>query len=189
MFPLLFKLFPLLPESWRTPSLSGERGFVPHMQHVTKVDEFVPHTRVCGTTQHVTLRIVGQPEWGRAESFRPSTRRVHQHVSGQTGHPLSASGDTTPCRMTGVTLHSHARYKEYRPDVLPPDPLAPRREGRPFHFRAHHHHCHFLFDFSFYSMPLNPGPKRRRLNHCHFSFCVVCVVLCILVYLVIYDSG
>ena len=22
------------------------------------------------------------------------------------------SGDTTPCRMTGVTLHSRARYKE-----------------------------------------------------------------------------
>ena len=23
-----------------------------------------------------------------------------------------SSGDTTPCRMTGVTLHSHVRYKE-----------------------------------------------------------------------------
>ena len=22
------------------------------------------------------------------------------------------SGDTTPCRMTGVTLHSHVHYKE-----------------------------------------------------------------------------
>ena len=22
------------------------------------------------------------------------------------------SGDTTPCRMTGVNLHSHVRYKE-----------------------------------------------------------------------------
>jgi len=25
---------------------------------------------------------------------------------------LSLSGDTTPYRMTGVTLHSHVRYKE-----------------------------------------------------------------------------
>ena len=26
--------------------------------------------------------------------------------------PVLHSGDTTPCRMTGVTLHSHVRYKE-----------------------------------------------------------------------------
>ena len=26
----------------------------------------------------------------------------------------SESGDTTPCRMTGVTLHSHVRYTENR---------------------------------------------------------------------------
>ena len=25
------------------------------------------------------------------------------------------SGDTTPCRMTGVTLHSHFRYKDVHP--------------------------------------------------------------------------
>ena len=24
----------------------------------------------------------------------------------------AGAGDTTPCRMTGVTLHSHVRYKE-----------------------------------------------------------------------------
>ena len=24
---------------------------------------------------------------------------------------LRVSGDTTPCKMTGVTLHSHVRYK------------------------------------------------------------------------------
>jgi len=29
----------------------------------------------------------------------------------QVSHALH-SGDTTPCRMTGVTLHSHVRYKE-----------------------------------------------------------------------------
>jgi len=28
------------------------------------------------------------------------------------GAGSSPSGDTTPCRMTGVTLHSHVRYKE-----------------------------------------------------------------------------
>ena len=26
--------------------------------------------------------------------------------------PPGESGDTTPCRTTGVTLHSHVRYKE-----------------------------------------------------------------------------
>ena len=25
---------------------------------------------------------------------------------------LQTSGDTTPCRMTGLTLHSHVHYKE-----------------------------------------------------------------------------
>jgi len=29
-------------------------------------------------------------------------------------------GDTTPCRMTGVTLHSHVRYKEIYAQVLLP---------------------------------------------------------------------
>jgi len=38
----------------------------------------------------------------------------------------SECGDTTTCRMTGVTLHSHVRYKENvcfeRPSgALPPD--------------------------------------------------------------------
>ena len=28
--------------------------------------------------------------------------------------PLSRSGDTSPCRMTGVTLHSHVRYTKNR---------------------------------------------------------------------------
>ena len=28
------------------------------------------------------------------------------------GGSLSVSRDTTPCRMTRVTLHSHVRYKE-----------------------------------------------------------------------------
>ena len=28
------------------------------------------------------------------------------------------SGDTTPCRMPGVTLHSHVRYKEIGPHII-----------------------------------------------------------------------
>ena len=29
--------------------------------------------------------------------------------------PRQSPGDTTPCRMTGVTLHSHVRCKEREP--------------------------------------------------------------------------
>ena len=30
------------------------------------------------------------------------------------GNPNKDSGDTTPCKMTGVTLHSHVHYKEIK---------------------------------------------------------------------------
>ena len=33
-------------------------------------------------------------------------RALHAAISG-----VGVSGDTTPCRMTGVTLHGHVRYK------------------------------------------------------------------------------
>jgi len=33
------------------------------------------------------------------------------------------SGDTTPCRMTGVTLHSHVHYREMKFLTCSPDSL------------------------------------------------------------------
>ena len=34
------------------------------------------------------------------------------------GANVRGSEDTTPCRMTGVTWHSHVHYKEIGPHVL-----------------------------------------------------------------------
>ena len=43
------------------------------------------------------------------------------------GVTTPSSGDTTPCRMTGVTVHSHVRYKEIGPHV---PRLPPAEEGK-----------------------------------------------------------
>ena len=40
---------------------------------------------------------------------------MYIHIRRRASYPcwgFSASGDTTPCRITGVTLHSHVHYKE-----------------------------------------------------------------------------
>ena len=39
------------------------------------------------------------------------------------------SGVTTPCRMTGVTLHSHVRYVRYMPERAA-DPCSPQHGRR-----------------------------------------------------------
>jgi len=57
--------------------------------------------RVWSHSEESSLRCETQPDPPPAAGTCPS------HVSLAKG-----SGDTTPCRMTGVTLHSHVRYKE-----------------------------------------------------------------------------
>jgi len=51
-----------------------------------------------GFTQQVECWVCAEGEGQKAATERP--------------RPTRPSGDTTPCRMTGVTLHSQVHYKE-----------------------------------------------------------------------------
>ena len=45
---------------------------------------------------------------------------------GASGRVCVCGGDTTPCRMTGVTSHSRVRYKE---DIGPGGQVPPTKEA------------------------------------------------------------
>jgi len=42
----------------------------------------------------------------------PKGSRAFLRILSTEGRGVYLSGNTTPCRMTGVTLHSHVHYKE-----------------------------------------------------------------------------
>ena len=77
----------------------------------------------------------------RADCRTPHTQTGANPKGKAAREARNLSGDATPCRMTGVTLHSHVRYKENlevfiqglvaRPRVLvevdPPPKLKPSR--------------------------------------------------------------
>ena len=76
-----------------------------------KVDEYVPQTRETNfRPPHVT------ESRSKLESHpAPNKKRPRGELNPLPPAPVvdvHPSGDTTPCRMTGVTLHRHVRYTE-----------------------------------------------------------------------------
>jgi len=61
---------------------------------------------------------------------RPGLAGLRPHSQGPCC-PMSApaSGDATPCRMTGVTLHSHVHYEEIQARTCPSARMLWPREG------------------------------------------------------------
>ena len=88
----------------------------------------------------------GGPSHPQSYPFARSSAKLRLEILGihkilKTSHPdvrvTHVSGDTTPCRMTGVTLHSHVRFKvltsrrarswaAVRSSSTPPPPPPPR---------------------------------------------------------------
>ena len=71
--------------------------------------------------------------WDLIESNKEERRRraYHTRLLGRVANGRN-SGDATPCRMTGVTLHSHVRYKASLYTGLYPQSLS-EEHVRPVH--------------------------------------------------------